>query len=98
MALLDAYRAAIVKIVQPEARAAVRLHAEITASNAEKIAVCGVHVENGATLAQDQTGDVCSIIEGEIVELHQCVGAEKSHGAILKLDLGPAVIVRGHGI
>ena len=84
--------AAVVVIVQPETAAAIGLHGEIAAGNAEVVAGRRIDVEGSGALAKDQTRGACAILEREVVKLQDRVFLQESHGAVLELDFGTALV------
>lgn len=93
----DFYVAAIVEIVDPEGAFALGLNGEIATSHAEIVFTRRSHVKGSSPLAKNEASGTGAIVEREIVELENGVGVEESHGAILKFDLGAAV-VRGKDV
>src|SRR5256884_5585133 len=63
----------VVKIVETESRTAADLNGEVAASHAEIIALQGIHMEGGATLAQNQARDESAVFQREIIKLENGV-------------------------
>ena len=93
----DVHVAAVVKVIQAERALPVGFDREVAAGHAEIIAARWIHVEGSGALAENQPGSACAILERKVKKLENRVLVEKSHGAVLKFDLG-AAIVRGNHV
>lgn len=87
---------AVVKIVEAEGAFAAGFDGEIAPGNAEIIAVCRIDIERSGTLAENQTSGAGTILERKVVELKNGVLVEESHRAVLKFDLGTAIVRSEH--
>lgn len=84
--------AAIVKIVDAEGTFAASDDRKIAAGYAEIVILRGIDVERSGALAENQARGAGAVVQGKIVELKNGVGAEESHGAILKFDFSTAIV------
>lgn len=96
MACQDIHITAVVKIVEAEGAFAAGFDGEIAPRDAEIIATCGINIERSGTLAEDQTSGSGTILERKVVELKDGILVKESHRAVLKLDLGTAVVRSEH--
>src|SRR2546429_5589825 len=84
----------VVKIVETESRTAADLNGEVAASHAEIIALQGIHMEGGATLAQNQARDESAVFQREIIKLENGVFLQEGQRAVFELDFRAAIVRR----
>ncbi len=92
LALENIHRTAVVEIVDAETGAASGLDGKVSAGHAEVVSIRGIDVKGRGTLTQYQASGLGAIFQGEIVELENGVLGEKGHGAVLKFNLGAALV------